>query len=128
MIKPAYSDGYIPGTIIDLLMAESEFLALHKAECAAIVRAIERAVADLAHDRLAALEVMARRGGVSSESLSADLQGLSIPSLQQQIEMMQEGVTLQKSIEATIQALDLPYEMIEGKWFSIEILSAVQDG
>ena len=121
-----FDTSQIPGAIIDVMMAEPDFISQNTEKCTAILRAITQAVAYYRQNPEAALAIMARRGGVTPAILAGDLQGLSIPDGSQQVQLMMDGAVLLKSIEATIQAW-VPESLSQGQWFTSAVLTTVPD-
>ena len=121
-----FDTSHIPGTIVDVLMAEQDLIDTRHKELQAVVTAMQEAVELWAADPTNSLATMAKRGGVSSEALAADLKGLSIPTLDDQLALLHNSDTLKQSILATLSALNLPPTLATGEWFNPRIIAAVQ--
>lgn len=98
----------IPGTIVDLLVAEPRTLESRPEDLAAFVRAVNRAAMYAQLHPQEAHRIMGAATQLSAAEMAQSLDGLKLVSMQEQLELFRNDSALVHSIEKSMQILNVP--------------------
>lgn len=100
-----FNSSMVDNTIVDVLAAAPDVLESRRQDFVNIVRAFERARDFLNRHRDQALQIMAKREGLSIEQIDRAVSGIKFLNLEQQRAYLRESGLLSKAVAGNLQAL-----------------------
>lgn len=87
----AYSSGFSPGVIVDVLIFRSDIVEKRSQDIKAIVKALLEARDFIYSNKEEAIIIMAEAEGVSKEDMSSGLSGIRFPDLKENMEILNKS-------------------------------------